>query len=278
MLLRVDDLTRTGDRFRLYRITESQPVPPGYTSAVFAQISLQPRSPFDPTPSLTHLSVPPAHAHMDAREEQEAELEALEAIFMDDFSVSDVATSARGARFSISLTPEGAPGVEVRMDFEHSLGYPDDALIATALALAGLSGPRRTALLKRVDQMVADGVGGPCVFGVCEGVKEWLCEGDEEEDDEEEGGAFETRDVTTAAKVEVIASKAIGTPVTVESFRDWRERFEKEMEGRKTAEERRREAVVKPSGRELFELNKATVAVSGESESFWEAEADEFAE
>lgn len=217
---------------------------------------------------------------MDAREEQEAELEALEAIFMDEFSVSDVATSARGARFSVSLTPEGAPGVHVRMDFEHSLGYPDEALVATALALAGLSAPRRAALHKRVDQIVADGVGGPCVFGVCEGVKDWLCEGGEEEEEEEEaeGGAFETRDVTTAAKVEVIASKAIGTPVTVESFRDWRDRFEKEMQGRKTAEERRREAIVKPSGRELFELNKATVAVSGESESFWEAEADGFAE
>jgi RWD domain/DRG Family Regulatory Proteins, Tma46 len=215
---------------------------------------------------------------MDAAEEQAAELDALEAIFMGEYSLSAPASAARGAAFSVALAPDAAPDLRLRLDFEHPPRYPDAVLVVTVHALAGLSAPRRKAVQAAAEKCAAENVGMPSVFSVCEGVKEWvemnIGEGEEEEDVQvDDGGLFETRDVTLAAKVEVIASKAIGTPVTPETFAEWRERFMAEVEQAKTAEERRREADPRPTGRELFERSKAAV-VSGESESFWEQEAE----
>lgn len=216
---------------------------------------------------------------MDSAEEQAAELEALEAIFMDEYSLTSTASAAHGASFSVALTPDAAPDVRLRLDFEHPSDYPDAALVVTAHALAGLSAPRRKALQKAAEAAAAENAGMPSAFTVCEALKEWIeehvaeAEEEEDEDGDDGGGVFETRDVTMAAKVETIASKAIGTPVTVESFAEWREGFMAEVEKAKTAEELRREADPRPTGRELFERNK-TAVVSGESESFWEQEAE----
>lgn len=221
---------------------------------------------------------------MDPSEEQEAELEALEAIFMDEYKLTDAATAKRGAHFSLSLNPEAAPEVAIRMDFEHTLSYPEEALVVSAHALSGLSAPRRKALQEMVNLAAEENIGMPSAFTICEAVKEWVEEhvaelGDEDDDDGDDGtSAFETRDVTTAAKVEVIASKAIGTPVTVESFSEWRQKFEAEMEAQKSAGDKKQEYNVKLSGRQLFEMNKAVVSVTGESESFWEQEANGYAE
>jgi RWD domain/DRG Family Regulatory Proteins, Tma46 len=216
---------------------------------------------------------------MDPSEDQAAELEALEAIFMDDYKRTDGPTAARGARFSVSLVPEAAPDVQLRLDFEHPSAYPDAPLVVTALALAGLSAPRRRALQAAADEAAAEHAGMPSAFSIVEAIKEWVeehvAEGGDGGASEEDGGVFETRDVTMAAKVEVIASKAIGTPVTVESFAVWRDAFVAELDAAKSAEERAREVDPKPTGRELFE-SKAAV-VTGESESFWEQEADCFA-
>lgn len=65
--------------------------------------------------------------------------------------------------------------------------------------------------------------------------------------------------------------------MTVESFTEWKEKFDAEMAEAHTkttaAEEEKRK---KLTGRELFEQNKAVV--EEESESFWEMEAEAFEE
>lgn len=222
-------------------------------------------------------------AKMDPAEDQAAELEALEAIFMDEFMLKEPPSASRGARFQIMLTSDVTPDVKIQMGFEHALDYPESPLVVSATTLSGLSGPRRKAVQAKADECAEENLGFPSAFTVCEAVKEWIEEnvadgGDagENEEDEEESNMFETRDVTMAAKVEVIASKAIGTPVTADSFSTWRDSFLAEIEAKKTAEEKARESDPRPTGRQLFELKKAVV--SGESESFWEQEAEEFVE
>lgn len=221
---------------------------------------------------------------MDASEEQQAEIEALEAIFMDDFKLLDRAQdTSGGARFSVSIKPEAAPDVELSMVFEHPSDYPESPVIVTANVLSGLPAPKRKELQSVAVNCAQENIGLPSVFTVCEAIKEWVettvgegtanDDGLEEEDD---GNSFETRDLTTAAKVEVIASKAIGTPVTVESFMEWREKFIAEIELKKSTEQKDKEANVKPTGRQLFEQNK--VVVTEDSESFWEQEAEDFEE
>lgn len=219
---------------------------------------------------------------MDPAEDQAAELEALEAIFMDEFKLTDPPSESRGARFEIALICDAAPDVEVQMGFEHALDYPESPLVVSATTLSGLSAPRRKAVQAMADACAEENIGIPSAFTVCEAVKAWIEENvgaggeEDEEEEEEEGNMFETRDVTLAAKVEVIASKAIGTPVNPESFATWREGFLAELEAKKTAEEKAKENDPRPTGRQLFEDKKAVV--SGESESFWEQEAEGFVE
>jgi RWD domain/DRG Family Regulatory Proteins, Tma46 len=216
---------------------------------------------------------------MEPAEEQAAELEALDAIFQEDFKVTNEASVAHGARFEISLLPDGAPDVRLRLTFEHSLAYPDEPLAATAHVLSGLTAPRRKAIQTVVDATAEGNIGAPSAFTIIEAVREWVeadarqgMEVEEEEDDEVDAAQFETRDASTAAKVEVIASKAIGTPVSVESFAEWRNKFEAEIQEMKSASEKTIENNSKATGRQLFEQNKAVV--SGDSESFWESIAE----
>jgi RWD domain/DRG Family Regulatory Proteins, Tma46 len=210
-------------------------------------------------------------------EEQAAEIEALDAIFMDDFKLVDGPNSLRGARFEIFLFPESAPDVRLRMIFEHPLAYPDEPVVVTAHALAGVSAPKRKALQEFSGQVATENAGMPSVFEICENVKRWIEDnvGDVEEessDSDVDGSQFETRDTSAAAKVEVVASKAIGTTVTVESFMAWRESFLLEINQAKAVSEKTAESNKKLTGRQLFEQSKAVV--SEESESFWEHEAE----
>lgn len=219
----------------------------------------------------------PSQTKMDkeeAREEQEQELEALEAIFADEFRLLDAACGTSGARFEVDLTEAGgASVVKLRLVFTHALLYPDEALHVVAHVLEGLGGPLRKRLQVRLEAVCGDNLGGVAVYTVCEAAREWVLErvGVEEEEEEEEG-RFETFDGSRKEKVEVIGSKAVGTSVTVEGFAEWRAGFEKEMEGLKSAEERAKElGGGKLTGREMFE--RKVVVVSAESEAFWEAEA-----
>jgi hypothetical protein len=211
-------------------------------------------------------------------DEQAAELEALEAIFMDDFKLVDGPDSARGARFEISLAPDAPPDVRLRMIFEHPSGYPEESVVVTAHALSGVSAPMRKALQEFCGDIARQNVGIPSVFTICEEVRSWIQDnlGEEEDvssDSDADASQFETQDASAVAKVEVVASKAIGTPVTVESFMAWREAFLEEMNRAKGTDEKL-DVNQKVTGRELFEQSKAIVAA--DSESFWEHEAEGF--
>jgi hypothetical protein len=215
---------------------------------------------------------------MDPAEEQAAELEALEAIFMDDFVLLEGANAARGARFDISVESDAAKGVKLVASFEHPKNYPDEPIIVTVNSTGHLSAASRKELQAHVQKVAVENVGIPSVFTVCEEMKVWagehLGDADDATDSDTDGAEFETRDTQAQPKVDVVSSKAIGTPVTVESFMAWREKFLEEMERAKSAEARAKEASTKLTGRELFEQSKAVV--SADSESFWEQEAETF--
>lgn len=205
----------------------------------------------------------------DIKEEQDSELEVLEAIYADDFRIVDPATSSSGARFEISIQD---PPTHLLISFTHSLQYPYGPLTIVVHALEGVSTPQRKKLQQHLEGVAKQYEEMPCVHNVCDAAREWVVEhvqGGEAELDVE-GMKFETIDAS-GEKVEVIQSKAIGTTVTVESFAAWRAAFEQEMSGKKSKEQLEREANKKMTGRQLFESK--TVVVSVESESFWEAEA-----
>lgn len=212
---------------------------------------------------------------MDPKEEQAAELEALEAIFDADFRLVEPATDSSGARFEIDLNDDVTQSVKLRLIFSHTLGYPEEPLQLVVHALEGLSTPRRKMLQTHLEQVARDNTNMPCAYTICEAAKDWTSDNVigkvAEEEDEDNPTKFETLDSTQHEKVEVISSKAVGTPVSVETFSEWRRQFMLEIDEVKSKEQLDRESNAKMTGREFFESKNVVVTVEGES--FWEQEA-----
>ncbi|KAF5957004.1 hypothetical protein HYC85_004229 [Camellia sinensis] len=138
-------------------------------------------------------------------QEQEMEIEALEAILMDEFkeihsSESGLNTSNRC--FQITICPQD-----------------DDADESTATP--GIQGADLKILKEKLEQEASENLGMAMVYTLVSSAKEWLCEkfaqdaGMENNEDEE------------TAKDDIIIPH--GEPVTVDTFLAWRERFEAEL-------------------------------------------------
>lgn len=231
-------------------------------------------------------------ADEEAREEQAGELEAVEAIFGEDFKLLEAAdeVTGTGARFLVNVSADTMDGADehstsaarVRLEFTHTKTYPKEPVSVLVNILSGLTALDRKQLQTVVDSVAADSIDMVSVFPICDAARDWLC--DHSSGPASSSGAgltsgaglgpesesrFETIDITTTDKVEVISSKAVGTPVTKETFEQWRTEFLAEMKDTKDAAQR--EDTQKMTGREYFESK--IVVVSAESESFWEAEA-----
>lgn len=231
------------------------------------------------------------------REEQATELESVEAIFGEDFRLLEAADEATGtgARFRVDICAESADGAEqgpsshparVRLEFTHTTQYPREPISVLVNLLDGLVASDRKRLQSVVDSVAEESKDIVSVFAICDAARDWLC-------DEASGATtaletnrapgalshnndlesrFETVDFLATEKVEVISSKAIGTPVTKESFEEWRIAFLAELENIRLNDGTRNDKdSSKMTGREFFESR--TVVVTAEGESFWEAEA-----
>lgn len=207
---------------------------------------------------------------MEFAEEQAEEVEALEAIFEEEFHLEDPPSETTGARFRVNVSEGDA---RVRLSFAHPPDYPASATSVTVLALDGVSAPQRRALQTALAQSAADAVPGPAAYTVCDAAREWLAAADPsagEDEEEDVAGKFETIDAAAATAVERVAAKALGTPVTPESFAEWATKFRTEMEEKKGKVEVVGE---KMTGRAMFEAKMADVGADAE---LWELEADAF--
>lgn len=228
----------------------------------------------------------------EAREEQAAELEALEAIFGDnDFQLLD-ADDNGCARFQVELSDDddgGGDGLRIRLIFTHTPTYPRMSIHVVAHPLSGVSAPGRKQLQTHLEEVASNSIDMPAAFTLCEAARDWMAEhggsgagtvnsvggGYKTAGNDNDDNKFETIESTQTEKVEVVSSKAIGTPVSAESFATWREAFVRLMDEKKSKaqRERERDAGSKLTGREFFESR--TVVVSAESASFWESEANQ---
>ncbi|KAJ4733136.1 RWD domain-containing protein 1 [Rhynchospora pubera] len=164
-------------------------------------------------------------------QEQEMEIEALEAILMDEFreidsSESGLTTSNRC--FQIVLSPQddnfdesSQVPVQLALIFSHTEKYPDEPPLLNVKSIKGIR-PDDLALLKeKLQNEAEENLGMAMIYTLATSAKEWLtekfCGGDDVEESEETG---KTED-------EVIVPH--GEAVTVESFLAWRERFEAEL-------------------------------------------------
>lgn len=212
----------------------------------------------------------------DYLQEQEMEIEALEAILMDEFkeihpSESGLNTSNRC--FQITLSPEDDDAdnsmttpVQLGLIFSHTEKYPDEPPLLNVISLKGIQTGDLKILKDRLEQEASENLGMAMVYTLFSTAKEWLAERFAQDDND---GNLEADE---RAKDEIIVPH--GEPVTVDTFLAWRERFEAELalERAKLMPEIALTATKekKLTGRQWFESGRATTkgaaAVTEDSE------------
>ncbi|KAL3824425.1 hypothetical protein ACJIZ3_020454 [Penstemon smallii] len=167
----------------------------------------------------------------DYKQEQEMEIEALEAILEDDFSEihsSESGLNTSNRCFQITISPQDdeiddSANLPVRLAliFSHTENYPDEPPLVNVQSLKGISTGDLKILKEKLEQEATENLGMAMVYTLVTSAKEWLSERfsqdagtDDAEDDE-------------ATKDDIIIPH--GEPVTVETFLAWRERFEAEL-------------------------------------------------
>lgn len=164
--------------------------------------------------------------------EQEMEIEALEAILMDDFKElhtgeSGLSTSRRCFQIAISPQEEEEAdeqinsSVRLALIFSHTEKYPDEPPLLDVKSLKGIQPGDLRTLREKLEQEATENLGMAMIFTLVTSAKEWLSELFAKDADDEFAGQAEV------AKDEIVVPH--GEPVTIETFLAWRERFEAEL-------------------------------------------------
>ncbi|KAH7565421.1 hypothetical protein JRO89_XS09G0204700 [Xanthoceras sorbifolium] len=216
-------------------------------------------------------------------QEQEMEIEALEAILMDEFKEihsgeSGLNTSNRC--FQITLSPQDdeadestTPPVEdvsipylhklvaqtsfavqLALIFAHTEKYPDEPPLLNVQSLRGIQSADLKILKEKLEREASENLGMAMIYTLVSSAKEWLSEIYSQDTDIDNTAEEE------AEKDDVIIPH--GEPVTLETFLAWRERFEAELalERAKLMPESALSAPKekKLTGRQWFESGRAT--------------------
>ncbi|CAN6570837.1 unnamed protein product [Malus baccata var. baccata] len=164
-------------------------------------------------------------------QEQEMEIEALEAILADDFKEihsgeSGLNTSKRCFQIKVSPVDDEADElttnpVQLALIFSHTERYPDEPPLLNLNSLRGIQGEHLRILKEKLLQEASENLGMAMIYTLVTSAKDWLSEQYCQDTSLEDAEAEE------AAKDDVIIPH--GEPVTVETFLAWREMFEAEL-------------------------------------------------
>ncbi|XP_048432967.1 RWD domain-containing protein 1-like isoform X1 [Pyrus x bretschneideri] len=164
-------------------------------------------------------------------QEQEMEIEALEAILADDFKEihsgeNGLNTSTRCFQIKVSPVDDEADEfttnpVQLALIFSHTERYPDEPPLLNLNSLRCIQGEHLRILKEKLLQEASENLGMAMIYTLVTSAKEWLSEQYCQDTSLEDAEAEE------AAKDDVIIPH--GEPVTVETFLAWREMFEAEL-------------------------------------------------
>ncbi|XP_021732773.1 RWD domain-containing protein 1-like [Chenopodium quinoa] len=205
----------------------------------------------------------------DYLQEQEMEIEALEAILMDEFKEIHSGESGLNTSnkcYCITISPQEDEGdepvsmpVQLALIFSHTEKYPDEPPLLNVRSIRGIPTEDLRTLKENLEKEATENLGMAMVYTLVSTAQEWLS-GRFGQDSLDDGAADDEQE-----KDEVIVPH--GEPVTVETFLAWRERFEAEiaLERAKlmpdsaltTTKEK------KLSGRQWFESGRAVAAARG---------------
>lgn len=223
---------------------------------------------------------------MDYAEEQDMEIEALESIFDEDFSL----ISKSPYKFDVTLMPN--PGgddeenhVVLELNVTFPAKYPEEA---PAIILSNKRGLKpiviKSVLQKIVDDTVEEYMGEVMIFTITEALKDWMLDNNVkeatlyeqmEEQHRAEAAVEEAKQQEEEEKKRIqveeeiaVANNPLGIDptmiTTTESFAWWLKEFTAEQEAKGT--KKKIEAVSQHTGREIFEMNLAKELDDGDAE------------
>lgn len=175
---------------------------------------------------------------MDYAGEQAMEIEALQAILMDDFREYTGTTPDNwndgGPVYCIQLTgvEEGAEvtqenDLRIEFIFSHTPNYPDQPAYFKLRSARGLSDNDIAEATVLVQEQVEANLGMSMIYTLVSVAKEWLI--NKASSSEVVDPEVERKRLEDAAEARRAAARAFGTPVTTETFQAWSEKFELEM-------------------------------------------------
>ncbi|XP_038898320.1 RWD domain-containing protein 1 isoform X1 [Benincasa hispida] len=164
-------------------------------------------------------------------QEQEMEIEALEAILMDEFKEihsSESGLNTSGRCFQITLSPQDDEAdestnmpVQLGLIFSHTEKYPDEPPLLNVKSIRGIPVEDLKILREKLQQEASENLGMAMVYTLVTSSKEWLSERFGQE------SSLEVAEAEERAKEDAIVPH--GEPVTLDTFLAWRERFEAEI-------------------------------------------------
>ncbi|GBB90898.1 hypothetical protein RclHR1_00180036 [Rhizophagus clarus] len=194
---------------------------------------------------------------MDHKEEQEQELEVLKSIYPDEFEeISE-------GEFRIRLEPEEQDSITpltLALHIKYTPTYPEEVPEISIETIDGsIDTDEHEKLYSGLMNVAQDSLGMAMVFTLSSLLKDLLTsfvvEREEKRKKEEED--------KIKKQIEAEQAKFQGTKVTIASFLEWKENFEKELEEKEKATKslaiiKKEEAKKsKPTGRQLFEQDES---------------------
>ncbi|XP_059690300.1 RWD domain-containing protein 1 isoform X2 [Gavia stellata] len=177
----------------------------------------------------------------DYSEEQRNELEALESIYPDSFTV----LSEKPTTFTITVTSEAGENDEKK--------YPDETPLYEIVSQENLDDNDVTDIIKLLEQQAEENLGMVMIFTLVSAVQDKLNEiVDQIKTRREEEKKQKEREAEEEEK-----QRFHGTPVTIENFLNWKAKFDAELLEikRKKMKEEEQAGKNKLSGKQLFEMD-----------------------
>eukprot|EP00996_Jenningsia_fusiforme_P002661 NODE_3484_length_969_cov_18.022826_g3198_i0.p1 GENE.NODE_3484_length_969_cov_18.022826_g3198_i0~~NODE_3484_length_969_cov_18.022826_g3198_i0.p1 ORF type:complete len:216 (+),score=46.95 NODE_3484_length_969_cov_18.022826_g3198_i0:81-728(+) len=158
-----------------------------------------------------------------ANEEQTGELEALAAIYADDFEIMQ---DTPPIRLRVCLT--GGDDHKVQLVVEFPRSYPEVAPVVSAVPLSNILKVTTDRLATHLASVAAENVGSVMVFTLVQEVMDFLeaLEGEAEPEVDDDPGRLKKPVINDAAAIRH------GNNVTRENFEEWKRRFDKERDAK----------------------------------------------
>ncbi|XP_018419281.1 PREDICTED: RWD domain-containing protein 1 isoform X1 [Nanorana parkeri] len=188
----------------------------------------------------------------DYSEEQRNELEALESIYADSFTV----LSKSPASFSITVSSEAEEeeeNVVLSLKFTYVERYPDEAPLYEILSQENIEDRDASVVLGLLHEQAQENLGMVMIFTLVSAVQDKLNEiVDQIKTRREEDKVKMEKEAEEAEKV-----RFHGTPVTIENFLSWKAKFDVELIElrRRKQKEEEQSGKSKLTGKQLFETD-----------------------